>query len=123
MSLLGDLFSKAKKFYITTVYCINCGVTTELRVPKGQTADAYIQSAQAICPFCGCSTLKRLTRASKSQIPEVRNPIKLQPIQQSHSNSHQQVQDNKQYQTQSGTSLKLNPQQPKRINFWTGEEQ
>lgn len=120
MSLLGDLFSKAKKFYVTTVHCVNCGAVTELRIPKGQTADYYIQSAQAVCPSCGCSTLKKFMMSGKSQMPEVKNPVKPRPIQEQ---SKPTTPVNQQYQTQAGTTLQLNPKQPKRINFWTGENE
>lgn len=67
------LFDKFSKKYRTHVMCYNCGMASEITVPKGMTIDSFLKSEACTCPSCGCATLRRVMQVKTPQ--DVKKPF------------------------------------------------
>lgn len=56
---------KLGKFYTVRVKCTNCHELQELRIPKGELVNIYLNSDNAICSTCGCATLELRKESGK----------------------------------------------------------
>lgn len=75
MALFDNLF---KKTYTTMIYCNNCLMHSEVKIPKGVTIIQFLETG--LCPQCNCSTLV----ADYKQIDEFKQQVskQLKPLAQ-----------------------------------------
>ena len=142
-----------KKFYEVPCRCYNCGFMQTCKIPKGNTIDSWLKTADALCSNCGNPTLRRIERVSAPA--DIQKPIQqrvsvnppqrnLKSVVQPHfllPPSSNQRSNPSGYQTTSrprpptSTAQRVEypvtepvqPQEdqsvPKKINFWTGKEE
>jgi len=70
-------FDKFKKAYTVNCRCFNCGFSQECKIPKGNTIDSWLKTAEALCSNCGNPTLRRIEIVRAPQ--ETREPLKEYP--------------------------------------------
>lgn len=145
---MGIIDAFRKKFYKSKARCENCGTIQEVNVPVGRTIDEYVDSDEATCKNCQCATLKRVIIVGKKafypaekldqikqkvkEIDEAMSPSPLprslpKPKPMPRRNPHYEIEEvevrrplaRDEYPTED----QYREPRPKRINFWTGDNE
>jgi hypothetical protein len=66
---------KLGKSYTVRVKCTNCHEIQELRIPKGERVDTYLNSEKALCSNCGCATLELRKEMGKEEKDGEKKPF------------------------------------------------
>lgn len=76
MTIVDDINSKFRKYYIVTARCTNCKSVQDIKVPKGETVKDYFGSERGKCENCGTACLEVYKKPSEEKESERKKDFK-----------------------------------------------